>query len=173
MFSEDNPIYSKVSNAAIDTFVDLGGHTLLRDNNTNFYFFGKDPIGGGQIIFGSRENLDINGLKQLALRLTSSAQVTLVLELILSCTSKSKQTLCAGITTLGSTPQPYEDLGTFEVNGLTEARFIKTLSFKKNQSFTIIIWQRDVGDPITIFSKNDKNWKNILNFSFPLLNPQE
>ncbi|MCE5249905.1 hypothetical protein LLG96_06765 [bacterium] len=154
----------KAENKFIDSFVDLSGHVTYQDNNTNFYFWGKDPLGGGNIIYGSYENIELQGLKQRALKMISSSNVSLVMNVEIKCTAISAQRLCVGIIDIKS--EKYNHIGEKSVNGLTTVGLSKKFDFKKNQDFVLIVWQGDIGDFIHIFDQNNPNWKNVVNFSF-------
>ena len=151
-------------NKAIDNFADLSGHRMFIDNNTNFYFWGKDPLGGGNVIFGSYEDIELRGLKQRALRMISSSKVSLVLSAEINCTAKSTQTLCAGIIDIKT--NQYLHIGEEVVKNTTMVKFDKKFDFEKNQDFVLVLWQKDIGDSIEIFDQSNQDWKSIVNFRF-------
>jgi len=163
-FIDDAPTEISNENKAIDNFADLSGHVMSRDNNTNFYFWGKDPIGGGKLIFGSYENIELQGLKQRALRMISSSKASLVLSMEVNCTAKTTQTLCAGIIDIKS--KEYNHIDEVKVSNLTTAKYSKRFDFERNQDFVLVLWQKDIGDAIEIFHQSSQNWKSIVNFHF-------
>lgn len=162
-FHEIESVKFKIDAKSIDNFADLSGHKIFIDNNTNFYFWGKDPIGGGTAIFGSHRTVQVIGLEQGALVMTSSNDVELSILVRLNCECRTEQNLSVGWVDLSS--GKYTHLGSDLVNGYTNAVFSDGVKLRRGQSFILAVWQETVGDSIEIYGQRHPNWKSTVSFS--------
>jgi hypothetical protein len=164
-----NFIEHKVPDVKIDTkvgdpFYDYSGYVMFQGNNGNSYFWGKAPTGGGPLVVGSRETIEFQGERQIALRMIWATTFALNVTITVNCTAKSAQVLCAGIVDMKS--KKYSHFGEQAVNGLTTAVFRRKCAFEQGQDFFVVIWQQNFGDPIEVFDSNHPSWQNKVSFDF-------
>lgn len=155
----------RIEPLALDALQDLGGHVLLRDNDVNFYFWGKDPQGGGAIVIVSRATITFNGLTQLGLVFHPTADLHIPVNLEMNCFCKSEAVLAVGRIMVKT--GAYEEFGQSRIKGTGTARIRKDIVIKKGESFFILPWQTEVGDAITVldyFKDGPAKWKNVITF---------